>query len=41
MLDFIAQNGDFEAVFARFGDMVYEYELEGKIEILGTKILIK
>lgn len=41
MLDFIDQNGDFEAVFARFGDMVYEYELEGKIEILGTKILIK
>ena len=38
MLDFIDQNSDFEAVFARFGDMVYEYELEGKIEILGKNV---
>ena len=35
------QNDDFNAVLTKFGDRVYEYELDGKIEIFGTKVVVK
>ncbi|MBQ9876405.1 MAG: DNA-protecting protein DprA [Campylobacter sp.] len=41
ILNFIMQNADFSAVLAKFGDRVYEYELDGKIEIFGTKVVVK
>ncbi|MBP5779407.1 MAG: DNA-processing protein DprA, partial [Campylobacter sp.] len=41
ILNFIMQNDDFNAVLAKFGDRVYEYELDGKIEIFGTKVVVK
>ena len=41
ILNFIMQNDDFNAVLAKFGDRVYEYELDGKIKIFGTKVVVK
>ena len=41
LLNFAMQNDDLNAVLAKFGDMVYEYELDGKIEIFGTKVVVK
>lgn len=40
MIEFIKNNSDFDAVFAKFGERIYEYELEGKIEIAGTEVKI-
>ena len=40
-LNFISQNNDLNAILVKFGDLVYEYELDGKIEIFGTKVVIK
>ena len=41
LLNFAMQNDDLNAVLAKFGDMVYEYELDGKIEIFGTKVVVR
>ena len=41
VMEFLALNSDLQAAIERFGDKIYEYELEGKIEILGAKIVAK
>lgn len=41
ILEFIAKNGNYDEIFAKFGEKIFEYELEGKIEIVGTKVIIK
>jgi len=41
ILDFIRENPNFDAAFAKFGDKIYEYEIDGKIEIMGTGIILK
>ena len=41
LLNFILRNDDLNAVLAKFGDKVYEYELDGKIEIFGTKVVAR
>lgn len=41
MLEFIKQNSSFDEIYLKFGDKIYEYELSGKVEILGTKVVIK
>ncbi|NLK66241.1 MAG: DNA-protecting protein DprA [Campylobacteraceae bacterium] len=40
-LEFVEKNSSFDEIWAKFGDLVYEYELDGRIEILGTKVLVK
>ena len=40
-LEFVQKNSNFDEILDKFGDLVYEYELDGKIEILGTKVLVK
>lgn len=40
ILDFISKNQNFEECFAKFGDKLYEYELEGKIVIDGIYVRI-
>ena len=40
-MEFLALNSDLQAAIERFGDKIYEYELEGRIEILGAKIVAK
>lgn len=41
ILEFIKQNSNFNDIYLKFGDKIYEYELDDKIEILGTKVLVK
>ncbi|NLY03365.1 MAG: DNA-processing protein DprA [Campylobacter sp.] len=41
MLNFIKSNSNFNEIYNKFGDLLYEYELDGKIEILGTKVVVK
>ena len=41
VMEFLALNSDLQAAIERFGDKIYEYELEGRIEILGAKIVAK
>lgn len=41
MLEFIKQNSNFDDIYQKFGDKIYEYELDGRVEILGTKVLVK
>ncbi|CZE50172.1 DNA-processing protein DprA [Campylobacter geochelonis] len=41
VVKFIKENDSFDEVYANFGDLIYEYELDGKVEILGTKVVIK
>lgn len=40
LLNFIKNEGDLEKVLQKFGDKVYEYELEGLVEISGVKIRV-
>ncbi|RUT51469.1 DNA-processing protein DprA [Campylobacter fetus] len=40
VLEFIKINQNFDECYARFGDVLYEYELEGKISIDGVYIRI-
>ncbi len=40
-LDFVKNNSNLDDVLKKFGDLVYEYELDGKIEISGMKILLR
>ncbi|PSM52783.1 DNA-processing protein DprA [Campylobacter blaseri] len=41
VIEFIKTNSSFNDAHLKFGDLVYEYELQGKIEILGSRIVIK
>lgn len=41
LINFVKSNSNFDEIYAKFGDKIYEYEFEGKIEILGTKVLVK
>jgi len=41
VMEFLALNSDLQAAIERFGDKIYEYELEGRIETLGAKIVAK
>lgn len=41
VLDFINKNSNFDEIYAKFGDKIYEYEFDGLVEILGTKVLVK
>ncbi|CAM4097714.1 DNA-processing protein DprA [Campylobacter armoricus] len=38
LLNFLKHEDDLEKVLQKFGDKVYEYELEGLVEIFGVKI---
>jgi DNA processing protein len=40
ILDFCKKNSDFEVIYDKFGDKVYEYELAGKIEIKNLKVIV-
>ncbi|MDX1808058.1 MAG: DNA-processing protein DprA [Sulfurospirillaceae bacterium] len=39
-LDFCKENENIQDILEKFGDMVYEYELAGKIEIHDMKVLV-
>lgn len=41
ILEFIRGENSLAAALLKFGEKIYEYELEGKIEILGTKVAVK
>lgn len=41
LLEFVKNNDSFNDAYLKFKELVYEYELEGKIEILGSKIVLK
>ncbi|MSN96720.1 DNA-processing protein DprA [Campylobacter sp. FMV-PI01] len=41
LIEFIKQNPNFDEVYAKFGDLIYEYELNDRVEILGTKVILK
>lgn len=41
LINFVKSNSNFDEIYAKFGDKIYEYEFDGKIEILGTKVLVK
>lgn len=40
LLSFCKKNPSLEACLAKFKDKIYEYELEGKIEISGTQVRV-
>jgi len=40
ILDFCKKNSDFEVIYEKFGDKIYEYELAGKIEIKNLKVFV-
>lgn len=40
LLEFVSQNSDFEQCFGKFGDKLYEYELDGKIAIDGVFVRV-
>lgn len=39
-LNYIKQNPNLDGAIERFGDLVYEYELDGKIQISANEILV-
>ncbi len=39
-LEFCRINNSFDEVFDKFGDIVYEYELDGKIKIENMRIVL-
>ncbi len=41
LMEFCAFERSFDDVFAVFGEKLYEYELEGKIEIVNNRVIIK
>ena len=41
VIKFCKNGASLDAALAKFGDKIYEYELEGRIEILGAKIVAK
>ena len=41
ILEFVKCNNDLNSALLKFGDLIYEYELAGKIEIMGTKVMVK
>lgn len=41
ILEFVKYNNDLNSALLKFGDLIYEYELAGKIEIMGTKVMVK
>ena len=40
VLEFCKSNDSLQDVLARYGDKIYEYELEGKIEIVNMKVIV-
>lgn len=38
ILEFCKKEKSFEICFAKFGSKIYEYELEGKLEIIGSRV---
>ncbi|MEE3743780.1 DNA-processing protein DprA [Campylobacter porcelli] len=40
VVEFIKQNSNFDDCYAKFGDLIYEYELDGKIAIDGIYVRI-
>lgn len=40
VLEFLSKNSDFNECYAKFGDRLYEYELEGKIAIDGVFVRV-
>jgi DNA processing protein len=40
-LEFCIANSSYDEVFSKFGDKIFEYELEGKIEIKNNRIIVK
>lgn len=40
LLEFVKKSGEFEECYAKFGDTLYEYELDGKIAIDGVFVRV-
>jgi len=40
IIEWISKNDNFDEAFGKFGDALYEYELDGKIEIVGNRIIV-
>ncbi|WP_458699536.1 DNA-processing protein DprA [Sulfurospirillum sp. 1307] len=40
VLEYIKENSSFEKVFSKYGNLIYEYELDGKIQIKNGHIYI-
>ena len=40
ILEFCKMSDDFDLIYDKFGDKIYEYELQGKIEIKNLKVIV-
>ena len=40
ILEFLSANNDFNAAYARFGDKLFEYEIEGLVAIDGAFVRV-
>ena len=40
ILEFLSVNNDFNAAYARFGDKLFEYEIEGLVAIDGAFVRV-
>ena len=40
IIEFIKQNSNFDECYSKFGDLIYDYELDGKIAIDGIYVRI-
>ncbi len=40
ILEFCKMHDDFDLIYDKFGDKIYEYELQGKIEIKNLKVIV-